>query len=130
MRYYFKTLGKEQWHDLVDVTQGNFDNPRDEEPDGYVIGTLDLDAHTIFVDEDRLYLFVVRQDVESSNIKSVGHSGARNVLVVEFLNGSIYLYKNVPVEVYTDMLEATSKGRYFNKHVKGTFECTKVEDAQ
>jgi len=46
---------------------------------------------------------------------------------VEFLNGTLYDYYNVPKEVFLDLLNATSKGQFFNQNIKkGGYPFSKV----
>ena len=63
-----------------------------------------------------------RTPVVSSNIKSIGYSEEDNVLEVEFINGSVYQYEDVPEEIYTELMEASesggSVGKLFNRLVK------------
>jgi hypothetical protein len=74
-----------------------------------------------------------RQPVTSSNIKSFGYDIKNAILEVEFLNGSIYQYKPVPVPVASGMAEAVlmgqSVGKYFIAHIRGNpnYEVTKIE---
>ncbi|HEY0036470.1 MAG TPA: KTSC domain-containing protein, partial [Longimicrobium sp.] len=49
---------------------------------------------------------------------SVGYDAGRRVLEVEFLNGGVYEYGDVPDEVYRALLEVDSKGRYLNAEIK------------
>lgn len=58
-------------------------------------------------------------EVVSSNVARIGWDN--NSLYVDFKNGS-YEYKNVPKRIYNEMLEAESKGKYLNAHVKGRYE--------
>lgn len=58
--------------------------------------------------------------VESSNLKQVMWN-AWGILSVEFINGSIYDYMDVPREVFDGLLSAESKGQYFKEHVKAAF---------
>lgn len=57
--------------------------------------------------------------VESSNIKSVGYENDN--LFIEYRNG-VYVYKNVPERVYSDLLTAESKGRFVNMFVKPNYD--------
>lgn len=57
-----------------------------------------------------------RKNVESSNIKSIGYED--EVLEVEFLNGSIYVYYNVPEKLFESIMNADSHGRYLNEYIK------------
>jgi hypothetical protein len=49
------------------------------------------------------------------------------VLEVEFLNGGIYQYKDVPKSVHGDLMAADSHGAYFNKNIKDKYTWVKVE---
>jgi curved DNA-binding protein CbpA len=62
-------------------------------------------------------LNIERIRVESSNIHSVGFDVGSKILQVEFLNGSVYQYNNVPKYVYDELMQAASKGKYFNKNI-------------
>lgn len=59
-----------------------------------------------------------RQQVSSSNIASIGFDPATNTLEVEFHDGSIYQYFGLPDHVYSELMGASSKGKYLNEHVK------------
>ena len=55
------------------------------------------------------------EDVESSNLKSVGTKG--NYLVVAFKSGPIYVYKDM-AHVFSDLVSSESVGEFFNVNVK------------
>ena len=63
--------------------------------------------------------------VESSNIAGFNfvpyESADEGVLIVKFNNGTYYRYAGVPSQVATDLFEAESVGRYFNKNIKRNF---------
>lgn len=59
-----------------------------------------------------------RIPVESANLASVGYDEQQRVLEIEFESGSIYAYEDVPREVYEELMEAGSKGRYFMQNVR------------
>lgn len=50
--------------------------------------------------------------VDSSMVDSVGYDEERHLLQVVFTSGRVYCYEEVPPEVFQDLLEAESKGRY------------------
>ena len=58
-----------------------------------------------------------RVHVRSTNIRWVGYDSKKQVLEVEFHNGSIYRYYDVPEQVHKDFLSADSKGKYLNRHI-------------
>lgn len=64
------------------------------------------------------------RQVDSSSIASVGHED--DVLEVRFRNGGVYRYFDVPEEVCAALMEAESKGRFFNRHIRGVFRCERL----
>ena len=64
--------------------------------------------------------------VQSSNIRSVGYDPESGTLEVEFNSGSVYQYLNVPKGEYETLMNASSKGRYFNRSVKGEYQDVKI----
>lgn len=67
---------------------------------------------------------MIRTPVKSSNIASIGWN--EFVLQVEFNNGSVYEYMDVPYQVFQDLLSADSVGKHFNMFVKGEFSFTTI----
>jgi len=59
-----------------------------------------------------------REPVESSNLASVGYDESSSTLEIEFRHGSIYQYFGVPLSVYQGLMNASSKGQYFDQRVK------------
>lgn len=60
--------------------------------------------------------------VASDMMSSVGYDSSSAVLEVEFRNGSVYEYLDVPRDHYDALLAAPSKGRYFNARLRGKFQ--------
>ena len=67
-----------------------------------------------------------RQSVSSSNLKSVGYDTKERILEIEFQNGRIYQYSNVSNDEYTELMEASSLGRYFNFYIKGAYSYARI----
>jgi hypothetical protein len=67
-----------------------------------------------------------REPVKSSNIRSVGYDKTVLILEIEFATGSVYRYANVPDAVYTGLMAAPSKGRFFAARIKDRYRCTKI----
>ena len=63
-----------------------------------------------------------RESVKSSMLKSVGYDESQGILQVEFNNGKVFDYFNVPPVVFREMMESDSAGKYFHKNVKSSFE--------
>ena len=59
-----------------------------------------------------------RTPVQSSNLASVGYDSDNMVLEIEFLKGGIYQYSNVAEQIYNDLINASSKGKYFDQNIK------------
>jgi len=59
-----------------------------------------------------------RVAVSSRSLRSLGYDVDEQALEVEFHNGSVYRYEQVPAEVVQALLEADSLGRYFNQVFK------------
>jgi hypothetical protein len=58
-----------------------------------------------------------RTRVSSSNIASVGYDEVSRVLEVEFQDGRIYQYSDVPKSEYLGLMNAASHGKYLNEHI-------------
>ena len=69
-------------------------------------------------------LYMQRQPVVSSQIQSIGFED--RVLEVEFTNGDVWQYSDVPEAVYQNILHAGSPGKQFNQLVKGSYIGEKV----
>lgn len=59
-----------------------------------------------------------RQKVESSNLASIGYDAKNEILEIEFNHGGIYKYFDVPVNVYDELMNASSHGQYFDRNIK------------
>lgn len=59
-----------------------------------------------------------RQNVESSNLASIGYDAKNEILEIEFNHGGIYQYSDVPVNVYDELMNASSHGQYFDRNIK------------
>ena len=62
----------------------------------------------------------------STNVASVGFDATTNVLEVEFNNGIVYQYFDVPELVYQQLMQASSVGQYLNSNIKGTYRYARV----
>ena len=72
---------------------------------------------TMRIKETKLH----RIPVVSSNVQSVGYDGPTTVLEVEFTNGSVYQYFDVPQITYDALLSAPSVGSFLAANIKGHF---------
>lgn len=67
-----------------------------------------------------------RQTVTSSNIASIGYDANSQTLEIEFLNGGVYQYFDVPQYVYEELMNASSHGQYLAQNIKGVYRFSKV----
>ena len=62
-----------------------------------------------------------RTPVSSSNVASVGYDQNTLTLEVEFKNGSVYQYYDVPEVVHQELMQASSVGGFLNEQIKPTY---------
>jgi hypothetical protein len=67
-----------------------------------------------------------RQPVTSSNIASIGYDVDSQTLEIEFLNGGVYQYFDVPQHVHQELMNASSHGQYLAQNIKGAYRFSKV----
>lgn len=68
-----------------------------------------------------------RQRVASTNLGSVGYDAATQTLEVQFLSGRIYRYHGVPEKLHEQLIRATSKGQFFNAHIRDHHDFSRVD---
>jgi len=68
--------------------------------------------------------------VESSNVKAVGYDVETKTLQVEFKSGGIYQYAGVQPEMYTDLLEADSIGRFVSQVIRSGRKGIRIEEKE
>lgn len=69
-----------------------------------------------------------RVPVESSSIDSIGYE--KNVLEVRFRNGGLYQFFDVPEDLLVMLMQAESKGGFFNQRIRGRFASTRLQPPQ
>lgn len=67
-----------------------------------------------------------RTPVTSSQIKSVGYDFNSRTLEIEFADGGVYQYDNVPANIYSALIDSASVGKAFYAMVKGKYGHRKV----
>ncbi|HGM5561016.1 MAG: KTSC domain-containing protein [Serratia marcescens] len=67
-----------------------------------------------------------RENVTSSNISSIGYDADSQTLEIEFLNGAIYQYFDVPEQVHAELMGADSVGAFLARNIKGSFRYSRV----
>ena len=67
-----------------------------------------------------------RLSVESTTLVAVAYSSDRTLLELEFRDGTIYRFFDVPVSCFQQLLASDSKGRYFNSNIRNHFRHQRV----
>jgi hypothetical protein len=70
-----------------------------------------------------------RVPVESTTLASAGHDANSATLELQFRSGAVYRYFAVPQRVFEDLLQAKSKGLYFNQNIRDKYPYNLVQDA-
>jgi len=61
--------------------------------------------------------------VNSSAITAVGYDPATNRMKITFKQGKTYDFCRVPSNVYQGLINAPSKGGYFDRVIKDRYQC-------
>ena len=69
---------------------------------------------------------IKRVPVSSTALATIGYSKRLQALEVEFLNGAIYRYLDVPPQLHREMMAADSKTRFYHQHVRGQYRSVYV----
>ena len=67
-----------------------------------------------------------REPVKSKSVASIDYNDLSDTLEIEFRNGSIYRYFDVPEETYAELMAASSIGRYVNYRIKPYFPYERI----
>lgn len=69
---------------------------------------------------------IPREPVHSTALASVGYSKRLQILELEFANGAVYRYVDVPRSIYHGLMSAESKTRFYHASIKRKFRSTRV----
>ncbi|MCY4474000.1 MAG: KTSC domain-containing protein [Chloroflexi bacterium] len=67
-----------------------------------------------------------REPVVSDNIRSIGYDEITNVLEIEFRSGGVYQYSDVHQSIHAALMNASSKGSYFHRHIRDRYPTTRI----
>lgn len=67
-----------------------------------------------------------RESVGSSTVLSIGYEPTNSTLEVEFKNGGLYQYYNVPEPIYQQFMASDSKGKFLHAYIKPAYPCSRV----
>jgi hypothetical protein len=69
---------------------------------------------------------IPRESVRSSGLAAVGYSKRKQILEIQFINGAVYRYFNVPQSVYRDLVSSESKTWYYDSYIKRNYRSIRV----
>lgn len=61
--------------------------------------------------------------VTSSAISAVGYDPGTQRMKIRFTSGRTYDFCRVPEHVFTGLLQASSKGTYYDRHIRDRYQC-------
>ena len=64
--------------------------------------------------------------LSSSHLDSAGYDERLKLLQIQFVNGAMYEYYDVPKDIYIGLKTASSAYEYFQEHVKGVYRFSKI----
>ena len=67
-----------------------------------------------------------RRGAPSSVLAGMAYDQHQAILRLEFRDGAVYQYFQVPRQTYRDLLQADSQGAYFNRYVRRVFPCARL----
>lgn len=71
-----------------------------------------------------------RAPLDSSALAAAGYSKRLHILEIEFCNGALYRYLQVPPLVYRDFMSAESKAGYYDWNIKGQYRSLRLRKAR
>jgi hypothetical protein len=100
----------------------------------FLLGALDAIPTLVFADPsptpNHIISRIPRQAVQSTAIAKVGYSKRRHILEIEFVNGAIYRYLDVPPSVYHELMSADSKARFYDSNIRGHYRSIPIRPRQ
>ena len=78
----------------------------------------------------RITSHIPRQQVQSSAIAKIGYSKRHHLLEIEFVNGAVYRYFDVPLSVYRALMSAESKARFYDSNIRKHYRSALIRQHQ
>lgn len=61
--------------------------------------------------------------ISSKAISAAGYDSSTMQMKIQFVQGSTYDFCGVPAHVFNSLLNASSKGGYYNEHIRDRYQC-------
>ncbi|HEX8898252.1 MAG TPA: KTSC domain-containing protein [Chthoniobacterales bacterium] len=69
---------------------------------------------------------IKRLPIQSTALATVGYSKRLHALEIEFRNGAIYRYLDVPPNVYAALIDSRSKARFYDDNIRHKYRSLHV----
>ena len=69
---------------------------------------------------------IKRLPIQSTALAAVGYSKRLRALEIEFRNGAIYRYLDVPPKIYEALLDSASKARFYDENIRRKYRSLHV----
>jgi hypothetical protein len=73
---------------------------------------------------------IKRERVLSRGLAAVGYSRHLHALEIQFVNGAVYRYLDVPLDVYRKLMAANSKARFYDENVRRKYRSVHVRSSE
>ena len=64
--------------------------------------------------------------LDSTTLAAATYDERRETLILDFRDGTRYLYSGISPPLYRELLGALSKGSFFNRHIRSHFPYVKI----
>jgi hypothetical protein len=71
-------------------------------------------------------ILLERQPVKSRILRSMGYNDSTKILEIEFQNGLVYQFLEVPPKIYADLVRSAEIGKYFTDKVRTKFKSKQI----
>ena len=86
-------------------------------------------ASGIAAEPAKITSHIRREPLPSTALSAAGYSKRLHILELEFCNGAIYRYLDVPAAIYREFQSAESKAQYYVRHIKGNYRSLRLRTA-
>lgn len=62
----------------------------------------------------------------ANKLESIGYDPNSQKLKVTFLDGSSYLFLNIPQQEFENLIKANVKGSHFNRHIRRKYDFERI----
>ena len=91
-----------------------------------LVATIVISEPVIAADDTIIVSRIRRVPVESKALAAVGYSKRLHALEIEFRNGAIYRYLDVPRSLHNELVSAPSKARVYHEKIRGKYRALHV----